>query len=919
MKKLFIIDASGYLYRSYFAIRNITNAKGESTNALFGFIRSIQKLRKDFAPEYLISVFDGPKSIQKRKEIYSEYKAHRAVTPPDLSYQIDWAHKMCELAGIPHLSIHGVEADDTMGSIALWAEKEGFHTYLCTSDKDLNQLVSDKISILNTFKENLILGPKEVKEAFGVAPAQMIDYLAMTGDASDNVPGLPGFGPKTVSALLQQYGSLDYILEHPEVVSGKKSEVIKQYEKQVLLSRELVTIHTNVDFPHDPAFFAIKPFPSAPLREFYASMNFNTLIRELDQDSSSTTIPAIEVTETLSYTLVNSEEALNELAEFLSKQTVIGVSAKGTQEQPIKAELIGISFCITPGTAWYIPVQSENLTYTVLGLQYILKALKPIFENPNIHFFGHNIKFDYLLLENYGIRINSICFDTMLASYILNSHSRQHSIEHLMLEQLGKAKKSLVQFQGKGKSSLPIAEIAPELMLPFCCEEMDFICRLKVLLENQLEARQLTHILYKIELPLLTVLANMERHGIYLDRLHLEKIAKEILKSLASLEENIYFLAGEKFNINSPKQMSEILFGKLGIKAPKKTATGLSTNADVLESLKDQYPICGKILEYRTLEKLRSTYLDALPSEIFSLTNRIHCTFNQTVAATGRLSCQDPNLQNIPIRTEEGRKIREAFKPQLEGWSYLAADYSQIELRLLAHFSGDERLVHAFQNGEDIHTQTSAAIFNIPIEEVTKAQRYQAKAVNFGIVYGQQAYGLSQELGIEVKEAALFIEAYFKLYPKVKTYIEESIAKARSTGKSVTYFGRERLIPEISSNNGQIRAAAERLAMNTPLQGSAADLIKLAMLEVDKKLTAAHLKAFMILQIHDELVFEVPDDEIEQVKVIVYDAMKNIFNLYSSRGESELLRSEKLQIPPVSGIKVPLEVDIVIGKNWAEC
>ena len=890
MKKLFVVDASGYLYRSYFAIRNVTNAKGESTNALFGFIRSIQKLRKDFNPDYLVSVFDGPRSIHKRKEIYSEYKAHRAITPPDLSYQIDWAHKVCELAGIPHLSVHGVEADDTMGSIAVWAEKEDFHVYLCTSDKDLNQLVNDRVSILNTFKDNLISGPKEVQEAFGVTPAQMIDYLAITGDASDNVPGLPGFGPKTASMLLQQYGSLDYILQHPEVVTGKKNEVIKEHTKQVLMSRELVTIHTDVDFPRNSAFFALKPPVIEPLKEFYASMNFNSLIRELDQEPSAVS-GHTEAAETLSYTLVDTEEALSNLAEFLSRQTKVGISVKGTHEQPIKAELVGIAFGETPGTAWYVPVKTGNW-----GLEYLLQILKPVFENPKITFFGHNIKFDYLLLQNYGIEIASICFDTMLASYILNSHSRQHSIEHLMLEHLGKTKKTLSQLQGKGKNAIQIADIPPELMLPFCCEEVDFICRLETILRSQLETRQLTHILTDIELPLLKVLARMERRGIFMDKSYLEVMSKEILKSIAALEESIYFLAGETFNINSPKQMSEILFGKLGIKAPKKTATGLSTNADVLESLQDQYPICGKILEYRTLEKLRSTYIEALPLEIFPATNRIHCTFNQTVAATGRLSCQDPNLQNIPIRTEEGRKIRGAFRPKSEGWSYLAADYSQIELRLLAHFSEDTRLLEAFRNEEDIHKHTAAAMFGIHLEQVTKEQRHQAKAVNFGIVYGQQAYGLSQELGVEVKVAALFIDTYFKLYPKVKAFLDESIAKARDTGKSVTYSGRERLIPEINSKNMQIRSAAERLAMNTPLQGTAADLIKLAMLDIDRKINHENLDAFMILQIHDELVFEVPDHEVEKLKLIVYNSMRNVFELL-----------------------VPLEVDIIIGKNWAEC
>jgi DNA polymerase-1 len=893
MKKLFIIDASGYIYRSYFAIRNMTNSKGESTNALYGFLSSIRKLRKDFNPEHMVAVFDGPRGIMQRKQIYPEYKAHRSETPQDLRYQIEWAVKACELMGIPYLNVPEVEADDTMGSVAIWAEKHDALVYLCTSDKDLSQLVNEHIFLLNTFKENLILGVKEVEETYGVPPKQMIDFLAITGDTSDNVPGLPGFGPKTASALLKQFGSLDYILQHPEVVSGKKQETILKYGQKAILSRQLVTIHTAVDFPQDKDFFAIKSFDQKALREFYTSMNFNTLIRELEQAPAiqeEAPVPVIDQSIENHYHFVDDTAALSQLIEELSKHSQISMTTKTTYFEPIKAELLGISFSTSESDSWYIPLNGK------LGQIEVLKKLKPIFENPAIGFFGHNVKFDMLVLENYGIKIASIIFDTMLASYLLNSHVRQHTLEQIVLQHFDKVKPLLTDILGKGKAAIPLSNFPPDKLTEYACDEALYIFRLKSIFESQLKSRNLQHVLNDLELPLLSVLAKMERAGIYLDIPCLQNMGIDIMKQINELEKTIYALAGETFNINSPKQLSEILFTKIGLKPPKKIATGHSTNADVLQALSHLHPLPAKIIEYRTLEKLRSTYIDTLPEQVYRKTNRIHCTFNQTVAATGRLSCQDPNLQNIPIRSEVGRKIRQAFRPEKEGWSYIAADYSQIELRLLAHLSGDPNLIKAFLNGEDIHKSTAAHIFGIPLSEVTKEMRYHAKAVNFGIVYGQQGFGLSQELGISVEDANKFIATYFKQYPRVKEYLEERKQIARETGRSVTYFGRERLIPEITSKNGQIRLAAERLAINTPLQGTAADLIKMAMLKIDARLKAENRKGYMILQIHDELIFEVPDEEIEEIAAIVKEEMQGVLAL-----------------------KVPLIVDISIGKNWAQC
>lgn len=884
MKTLYILDAAGYIYRSYFAIRGMTNSKGESTNALFGFIRSLLKLMKDFHPEHLVAVFDGPQNIQKREALYKDYKAHRSSMPPDLLYQIHYAKDFCTYMGIPWLCVAGVEADDTMGSIAAWAKQFDAKIFLCTSDKDLAQLVDEKTFMLNTHKDNLILGPKEVEEVFGVPPSLIVDYLAITGDASDNVPGIAGFGPKTAAELLQKYGSLEYILEHPDEIGGKKRDVIIQQKDNALLSKALVTLHTDVEFPKDKDFFQIKPFDKKALKDFYIEMNFNTLVRETEslKDSSEK--------EECEYLLIETEESLIELVNFLKNQKEIVFKTETADQHIASTKLIGISFSIAHKKAWYIPLNGP------IPFERVINAIKELMENPQIKFAGHNVKFDLHALHNSGISDLNASFDTTLASYVLSSHSRQHSLDQLSLDFFGKIKTPLADLVGKGKNAISLSDVEIAKIKDFSCEAVDYILRLKERLEIELEERNLMPLYCKLELPLLKVLAKMEQHGIFVDLNALKEFSSQLSESIQELTHEIYALAGEQFNINSPKQLSAILFEKLNIKAPKKTATGHSTSSEVLDLLKWDYPIAGKIQEYRILEKLRSTYADALPLEVSPKTKRIHPTFNQTVAATGRLSCQDPNLQNIPVRTEMGRKIREAFRPELENWSFLSADYSQIELRLLAHLSEDPVLIEAFQKNEDIHTHTAASIFNLPLDKVSKELRYRAKAVNFGIIYGQSPFGLSQELGIDVKEAAHFIELYFQKYPRVKDFLESCKDRARLSGKAVTMTGRERAIPEINSKNIQIRNAAERLAVNTPFQGTAADIIKLAMLKIDEEITKRSLKGYMILQIHDELIFEIPDEEIPVFKALVKESMENVID-----------------------IKVPLLVEISIGRNWKEC
>ncbi len=893
MKTIYIIDASGYIYRSYFAIRNITNAKGESTNALFGFIRSVSKLIADFNPTHLVAVFDGPQSIKAREAIYPDYKAHRPGMPDDLLYQIRWTRDYCALRGIPMLNVPNVEADDTMGTVAVWAAKQQAQAYICTSDKDMCQLVNDHIFILNTYKDNLIMGSKEVEEAHGVPPNKMIDFLAITGDTSDNIPGIPGFGPKTAAALLQQFGSLEYILAHPEEVVGKKKqETITQETEKARISQRLVTVITDVEVPQDEKFYRLGSFNKEKLKEFYSDKSFNSLIRELEKEKVIEVEGKLErvLDASVEYHLVDDESHLEELVKELSQQKEICFGTETTTTHPMRAELIGIGFGYMPGQAWYVPLNGK------VGSNKVIRALKPLFENPQIGFYGHNVKNDLHILNLCGIQISNVTFDTILASYLLNSHSRQHSLETLALEYFGKVKMAISELIGKGKKVISMGEVPIEQVCTYSCEDVDFTCSLKEILEKQLKERNLYHLLKNIELPLLNVLAEMERRGIFVDKHFLQELSVSVNKQIKEIEKEIYAMAGEEFNLNSPKQLSDILFKKLGISPPKKIATGHSTNAEVLEILQYQYPIASKLMEYRTLEKLRSTYIETLPFEIHSKTNRIHCTFNQSVAATGRLSCQDPNLQNIPVRSEWGIRIRQAFRPEKEGWSFLAADYSQIELRLLAHLSEDPTLLAAFKNNEDIHVRTAAAIFNIPLEKVTKEMRYQAKAVNFGVIYGQGPFGLSQNLGIEVKDAKLFIDMYFKQYGKVREYVEASKVLARQTGKAVTLTGRERLIPEINSKNMQIRAAAERLAINTPLQGTAADLIKIAMIQIQEKLHKERKIGYMVLQIHDELIFEIPDFEILSVEPLVRNIMQSVFKL-----------------------KVPLIVDINIGKNWKEC
>ena len=887
MKQLFIIDAVNFLFRSYYAIGPMTNPQGFSTNALFGFIRSIYKLIGDFSPDYLIAVFDGPDNKKSRTAIYADYKGHRAGMPPDLFPQLEKAIDWCELAGIPKLTVPGVEADDTIGSIAKWAEKQGIKVFICSSDKDLCQLVDNHIFLVQPHKDNLIVDREKVKEIYGVTPEQMVDYLAIVGDSSDNIPGLEGFGPKTASSLLQSFGTLDEILAHPEKIPGaKKQETVRQNKEIALLSRKLALIDINVEFPQEEIFFHLKAPQMEALKAFYHEMHFMSLLKEMESPAPEQ-IPLIE--EKTDYQLINDTLSLVELIEKLQQEKEICLDVETTDIRPMRANLVGIGFALRSGQAWYIPWNGEIARHD------LHKMLAQLLANPELSFYGHNIKYDLHVLQNENLPFPRISFDTILASYLLNPQNQRHNLDTLALEKFHKVKIPIEDLIGKGKNQISMSDVPLEKITAYCCEDADYTVRLKELFEKELEEKNLSSVLAQIEIPLIPVLTAMERRGIFVDVHILQKMSKELSSAIHVIEQEIYQMAGEEFNVSSPKQLSHILFEKMGIHPPKKTATGFSTSADVLEELQEEVPMVRKILEYRTFEKLRSTYVDALPLEINPNTGRIHCTFNQSVAATGRLSCQDPNLQNIPIRTQEGKKIREAFKPHQSNWSFVSADYSQIELRLLAHLSEDPVLLKAFNEGEDIHAYTASLVFDVPLNEVTSEMRYRAKAVNFGILYGQQAFGLSQGLKIDYREAAAFIEKYFERYPRVKEFLESCKESARKTGRAITMTGRQRPIPDIHSKNPIIRAAAERLAINTPLQGTAADLIKIAMIQIDQQLRQDN-RGFMLLQIHDELLFESSDTHVEELAIQVKNRMEGVIKL-----------------------KVPLEVDISIGKNWGEC
>lgn len=888
-KRLFLIDGSALAYRSYFAfIRNpLINSKGENTSAAFGFASSILKILKEEEPDYIGVVFDT-KAPTFRHEIYKEYKSTRAKMPEEMVLQLPRIMELVKGLNIPILEMEGFEADDLMGTLALRAKKEGLKVILVTGDKDFLQLVDEDIKVLNPRKsgeEIELYDKKMVEEKFGVTPDKVIDLLGLMGDSSDNVPGIPGVGEKTALELIQKFKDLEGVLANADKVKRKNiSKNLKEHADLARLSKKLVTIDTNVPVELDLNSLQRKEFNLPQLKELFKELEFTRFLQEITSG---------EKKERTKYQTIDQEEELGKILSRIRSLKEFAIDTETSSRSPIEAELVGISVSLEKGEAFYIPVghkQGKNLDKSL-----ILRELKPLLEDEKIKKTGQNLKFDLEVLKNYGIDLKGIGFDTMLASYLLNPSSRQHNLSSLALEYLDYKMIPISDLIGSGKKQKSFAEVLVKSATRYSCEDADITLRLKEILEPKIKEFCLDRLFYEVELPLIQVLAEMELAGVSIDVEYLKELSSQMDVELSKTVNQIYKLAGKEFNLNSPQQLSKVLFDDLGLTPIRKTAkkTTASTDFGVLEELAKVHPLPQKLLEYRQLFKLKSTYIDALPALVNKRTNRVHTSFNQTVTATGRLSSSEPNLQNIPIKTEIGSQIRKGFIPKNEDYLLLSADYSQIELRILAHFSEDETLMDSFFKGEDIHTRTASEVFGVPLDKVTTEQRRQAKTANFAIIYGVSAYGLSQQTEMTPKEASMFIDIYFKRYPRVQSHLENLIEKARKDGYVTTLLGRRRYIPEIDSPNRQKREFAERVAINTPHQGSAADLIKVVMIEIDRELKDK--KSKMILQVHDELVFEVHKSELEKIKEMVKDKMENTVRL-----------------------KVPVKVDIKVGKNWLE-
>ena len=886
-KTIYLIDGTAYIHRAYHAIRGLTNSKGLPTNAVFGFTRMLIKLMEDRNPEYVGMFFDA-RGPTFRHEIYADYKANRPPMPEDMAVQIPYIKKITTAFNLPIIEMQGYEADDLIGTLARMAEKMGFTVIMITGDKDFMQLVTEKSSIWDPMKESAT-DLQTIREKFGIEPRQMIDVQGLSGDTADNVPGVPGIGQKTAITLIKTYNSMQELYAKLDMITKKKQrENLESYKEQAFLSRRLVTINTEVPLSFDPANFNVIAPDREALGELYKDLEFHQLQQRIpDQADLSGK----------DYQAVMDQGQLSKLISQLEKSDQFALDTETTSTNPMLADLVGFSFAVRPNQAYYIPCRHNYLgAPDQLKLQDVLEKLRPVLENPQIKKIGQNIKYDWIVLKRSGINLGGVVFDTMLASYLLNPSKRAHNLDQIALDFLGHKTITYEQVAGKGKNALPFSQVPLDNAVTYACEDADITLMVHNVLLPKLKQLGLDELMASVEMPLVPVLMRMEMQGagINVDRLH--ELSQSFEQQLDALESSIYGLAGETFNIKSSQQLGRILFEKLQLPVQKKTKkkTGYSTDVNVLTVLAGQHELPALILQHRTLAKLKSTYTDALMDLVNPQTGRIHTSYNQTVAATGRLSSSDPNLQNIPIRTQEGRQIRGAFIPR-QGWHLVAADYSQIELRILAHCSQDEILIQAFQDDEDIHARTACEVFQVSPAELSGELRRQAKAINFGIIYGMSAFGLSRQLEISQKMAKTYIAHYFARYPGVKQFMDQTIADARVTQRTSTLLGRIRLLPDINSSNHIIRQAAERTAINTPIQGSAADLIKVAMIRVDAALRKISLQSAMLLTVHDELVFEVPPDELQVVTRLVKDIMEGVWQL-----------------------KVPLKVNVVEGQNWEE-
>jgi DNA polymerase-1 len=882
--RLFLIDGSSYIYRAFYAIGHLSNSKGLPTNAVYGFLQMLLKVVKVYHPEYLLVVFDA-KAPTFRSEIFEAYKAHRPAMPENLVPQIPYIKRILEVYRIARLEMEGYEADDLIGTVATLLEKDADVTIL-SGDKDMLQLVSEHVQVVDPMKEKRF-GVAEVVERYGLKPEQIVDMMGLAGDASDNIPGVPGIGEKTATGLIQTFGSLENLFAHLDQVPQKKlREKLETYGEQARMSRRLAVIHNQVPIAADLEAFRLGGPDLPALREILREMEFTKLLKELPGEKNDSG---------KEYHLVTDRSVLDRLVNDLRGAALFALDLETTSPYPMWADLIGISLSFQPRRAFYIPLGHRSLeAVRQLPEAEVFARLKPLLEDPAIQKVGQNLKPKWIVLQRYGITLRGIHCDTMLASYLLHPTKHHHFLEEIAQEYLDRTLTEYQEVVGSGGKAIPFDQAGFEEARDYSCEKAEVAIELSRLLLPRLSAEGARDLLDRVELPLLTVLGKMERTGVRIDRDLLCAFSKEMENRLQQKMERIHGLAGEAFNINSSQQLGKILFEKLGLPASKRTKTGYSTDVDVLMRLSLQHELPLEVLGYRNLSKLKSTYIDALPKLVHPKTGRVHTSYHQTVTATGRLSSSDPNLQNIPIRTEEGNRIREAFIPE-KGHVLLSADYSQIELRILAHLSRDPVLVKAFQEEEDVHTRTASEVFHVPVEGVNPQMRREAKAINFGILYGMSPYGLSQQLGVETKVAQAYIDEYFQRYAGVKTYIEECLAEARRQGYVTTLLNRRRYLPELQSPNQAVRQASERMAINSPLQGTAADIIKLAMIRIQDRIEALGLAMRMIMQVHDELVFEVPESEGNQALLIIPQIMETVMDL-----------------------SVPLKVSVHSGKNWAE-
>lgn len=915
---LILVDGSSYLYRAFHALPPLTNSKGLPTGAVKGVINMMRRLQKDYPESTLVVVFDA-KGKTFRDDMYSEYKANRPPMPDDLRLQIEPIHNIIEAMGLPMLVIDGVEADDVIGTLAIQATAISQPVVVSTGDKDIAQLVNEYITLVNTMT-NTVLDHDGVVEKFGVPPELIIDFLALLGDKSDNIPGVPGVGEKTALGLLQGIGGLDEIYQRLDEVAGldfrgakNMAPKLEEHKELAYLSYLLATIKTDVEMPLNISQLHNQAPNQERLAELFDQLEFKSWVKELSAEDSAARpssavgqidTPAVEIVVNpvqanivKDYQIVLTEGHLKGWIEKIKAAELIAVDTETTSLDYMIADLVGISVAVEPGEAAYIPFGHDYLGVPEqLSRELVLATLKPLLEDPGIKKVGQNLKYDMSIFAQHGIALQGIEFDTMLESYVLDSVATRHDMDSLAEKYLGEQTIKFADVAGKGLGQLTFNQIALEIAGPYAAEDADITLRLHQVLWPQVSAHtSLGKVFTDIELPLVPVLSRIERTGALVDDTLLFQQSQELALRLAELEREAWDLAGQEFNLASPKQLGDILFTKLEIPILKKTAKGApSTKEEVLQELALDYPLPKVLIEHRGLAKLKSTYTDKLPVMINRTTKRIHTSYNQSGTATGRLSSSDPNLQNIPVRNAEGRRVRQAFIPA-EGSKMVAADYSQIELRIMAHLSEDPSLLAAFAAGQDIHRATAAEVFSTHPEQVTIDQRRSAKAINFGLIYGMSAFGLAKQLNIGRKQAAEYIDTYFDRYPGVLNYMNSVRSSAAEAGYVETYFGRRLYLPEINSRNGMRRQAAERTAINAPMQGTAADIIKLAMISVDDWLQNSDLRSVMIMQVHDELVLEVPEDELQVV----------------SEGLMQRMES-------AATLKVPLLVDVGVGNNWDE-